>query len=446
MACIHSVYQRRYLDNKPPKVPYMLKNFMTKFVASFAPSSRQMPLRRYDLDYLRVFAFMLLILFHCGMFYVENWEWHVKSQYRSALLENLMLLLSPWRMPLLWLISGIAMRFIMAKVTIARFISVRSLRLLLPLLFGILVIVPPQLYIEMTHNGDLNVNYWHFIQLFFRGGNGVFDNYQAGIWPHIDVNHLWFLRSLWQYSLVILCLLPLLNSSWIVRITSKLFKINGLIAVILSTLPIVLIEMFWQHSEQRYPLGFTFMLYGYLIGWHQDFWQRIANNITRLIPSFLISYFIVIYFYNTVWLVEQSTANVNPGWLLAIGTIIYSLLRIFGVLMLLAIACRYFNKNTHYLPYLSEAVYPFYILHQSFIVVFGYHLTHYNLGAGLEASILIVSTFIACILSFELIKRVNILRPCFGLKMRPSKYLLSQRLSYTLATILIAPLALKLLI
>ena len=245
----------------------MLKNLREKFT----PSTIQMPLRRYDLDWLRVFAFMLLILFHCGMFYVENWGWHVKSQYRSTFLENLMLMLSPWRMPLLWLISGIAMRFIMAKVTVWRFISIRSLRLLLPLLFGILVIVPPQLYIEMTHNGDLNVSYWQFLELFFSDDNGVFDKYQAGIWPHIDVNHLWFLRSLWQYSLVILCLLPLLNSSWVTRMVSNLFMQHGGIAIILAGLPIVLIEITWQITDQRYPLGFTFMLYGYLIGWQHNF-------------------------------------------------------------------------------------------------------------------------------------------------------------------------------
>ena len=420
----------------------MLKNLREKFT----PSTIQMPLRRYDLDWLRVFAFMLLILFHCGMFYVENWGWHVKSQYRSTFLENLMLMLSPWRMPLLWLISGIAMRFIMAKVTVWRFISIRSLRLLLPLLFGILVIVPPQLYIEMTHNGDLNVSYWQFLELFFSDDNGVFDKYQAGIWPHIDVNHLWFLRSLWQYSLVILCLLPLLNSSWVTRMVSNLFMQHGGIAIILAGLPIVLIEMAWQITDQRYPLGFTFMLYGYLIGWQHNFWQRVAKNIVWLVPSFIITYFTVLYFYNEVWLLEQATPGINPPWLLVIGTIIYSLLRILGVLMLLSIAYKYFNKNTSNLSYLNEAVYPFYILHQSFIVVLGYHLTQYNLGAALEAVILILVTFLACIVSYEVIKRVNILRPCFGLTMKPPKHLLSQRIAYIVAAILIIPIALEILI
>ncbi len=76
---------------------------------------------------------------------VENWGWHAKSNYQSQLLENLMLLIEPWRMPVLWLISGIAIRFIIAKVSIWRFITMRSFRLLLPLLFGILLVVPPQL-------------------------------------------------------------------------------------------------------------------------------------------------------------------------------------------------------------------------------------------------------------------------------------------------------------
>ena len=175
-------------------------NNLSWFWDLFIPQKTDMPERRYDLDWLRIAAFALLILFHSGMFYTANWGWHVKSNYQSQILESIMLLIEPWRMAVLWLIAGISIRFVMAKVSVWRFISKISFRLLLPLLFGILVIVPPQLYIEMTHNGDLNMNYWQFLTEFFSHNTNTFDKYQSGIWPHIDVNHLWFLRTLWQYS------------------------------------------------------------------------------------------------------------------------------------------------------------------------------------------------------------------------------------------------------
>ena len=63
--------------------------------------------RRYDLDWLRIIAFGLLILYHCGMFYV-TWDWHVKSRAASDAIEPLMMLTSPWRLTLLFVVSGAA--------------------------------------------------------------------------------------------------------------------------------------------------------------------------------------------------------------------------------------------------------------------------------------------------------------------------------------------------
>ena len=66
--------------------------------------------RRYDLDWLRFIAFALLIFYHIGMFYV-TWPYHVKSQYASTFAEPLMLIVNPWRLALLFFISGVAIRF-----------------------------------------------------------------------------------------------------------------------------------------------------------------------------------------------------------------------------------------------------------------------------------------------------------------------------------------------
>lgn len=412
----------------------------------FIPDTADMPARRHDLDWLRVIAFGLLILFHCGMFYVENWGWHVKSQHSSAFLENIMLIVEPWRMALLWLISGIAIRFIMVKVTVWRFISMRSLRILLPLLFGILVIVPPQLYIEMTANGDLNMNYWQFLKAFFSSGHNVFDKYQSGIWPHIDVNHLWFLRSLWQYSLALLCILPLLNSLRVRKAILWLFKQHGVIAILLATLPLFIIQINWPMSHVRYPLGFTFMVYGYLIGWHASFWQRLAMSVRWLAASFIFAFVCFIYFYNKIWLTELAQPGSNEAWQLMLGMFVYSLLRILGVLVAFAIAYKTLNYNSKKLSYLNDAVYPFYILHQTFIVVFGYQLSQLNLAAIMESSLLMLTTIFACLLSYEIIKRINFLRPCFGLAMRPDTSKFNQQLAYIIALLLIMPIGVEILI
>jgi uncharacterized membrane protein YcfT len=96
--------------------------------------------RRIDLDWVRIAAFGLLIFYHVGMLYV-SWGFHIKSAHRITALEPLMLVLNPWRLALLFLVSGVATRFMLGKYALVRS---RSARLMIPLVFGMLVIVPPQ--------------------------------------------------------------------------------------------------------------------------------------------------------------------------------------------------------------------------------------------------------------------------------------------------------------
>lgn len=149
-------------------------SWLSQIIEFSPPDSHSMPLRRHDLDWLRIALFGLLIIHHIGMFYVANWGWHAKSQYRSEWLESVLLVVEPWRMPAIWLISGIAIRFLMAKIDVWRFTSLRSLRLLLPLLFGILVVVPPQLFVEMSAKGEISMNYWAFLHAFFQPNHAIF--------------------------------------------------------------------------------------------------------------------------------------------------------------------------------------------------------------------------------------------------------------------------------
>jgi hypothetical protein len=412
----------------------------TSIAKLFIPNHDDIPVRRYDLDWLRIIVFGLLILFHTGMFYVENWGWHAKSIYQSQFLENIMLIIEPWRMPVLWIISGIAIRFIMAKVSIWRFITIRSFRLLLPLLFGILVVVPPQLYIEMSYNGDLNMNYWQFLSEFFSFNSEIFDNHQAGIWPHIDVNHLWFIRSLWQYSLVLLCLMPLLNTQWVSRATTWIFNRHGVFSVFLATLPLFLIQINWSMESARYPLGFTLMLYGYLIGWNTLFWQKISLNTKPLIVASVIFYCSFIVFYNLVWLdVIHGVPPKNEATLI-LGMFNYSLLRVLGVLTVFAVAHKFLNVKSTKLSYFNDAVYPFYILHQTIILVIGYNLSKLHLGPIVEPLLLITFTILACFMGYELIRRTELLRPFFGLKMKGIYRVSVQRMGYIAAVALTLPI------
>src|SRR3981189_1193959 len=106
---------------------------------------------RGDLDWVRIGAFGLLIFYHVGMLYV-SWGFHIKSAHRITALEPLMLVLNPWRLSLLFLVSGVATRFMLGKYALAPLLRSRSARLLIPLVFGMLVIVPPQAYDQIVES------------------------------------------------------------------------------------------------------------------------------------------------------------------------------------------------------------------------------------------------------------------------------------------------------
>ena len=415
-------------------------NSLTKY---FIPSQQGMPERRYDLDWLRVLVFGLLIFYHISMLYVANWGFHFKSAYQSETLANFMLIVEPWRMASLWIISGIAIRFILVKVSLIRYTFVRSLRLLLPLLFGVLVIVPPQLYVEMTANGALDMSYWQFYLAMFTDNNTLFENYQAGIWPHWDVNHLWYLRSLWEYSLAIIILLPLLNSSYITSASNWMFKQHIAVIILMLTIPIFIIQITWDQDTNRYPLGFTFLLYGYLIGWHASFWQQLKVNVKTLLLTFMLLLIAFISFYNTVWL---SLDDSTQPWLIITGMLIYSLVRVVGVLMVLALAYKYLNKKSSLLNYFSDAVYPFYILHQTIIIVLAYNLAPMELGPIIEPLSIILCTILLCLMSFEVIRRIDILKPLFGVRIKKNYSTTIRNIGYGFGCLLIIPIGLEILL
>ena len=96
--------------------------------------------RRHELDWLRVFAFLLLIFFHSGMPFVTH-DWHINNSETSVGMTYLWGFFHDWRMPLLFVISGAGIWYALGSRTGPGFIKERMIRLLLPLVFGIFVIV-----------------------------------------------------------------------------------------------------------------------------------------------------------------------------------------------------------------------------------------------------------------------------------------------------------------
>jgi len=370
--------------------------------------------RRYDLDWLRVIAFGLLIFYHVGMFYV-TWGWHVKSVYASPVVEPLMLLLNPWRLALLFFISGVALRFASDKLGAARFAGERAWRLGVPIVFGIVVVVAPQSYFELRQAGVIEPGYLAFWREYLAPEQTF--PMATPTW-----NHLWYVVYLLVYALLLAPFLPLLRRfadgaggrafAWLTGGPLRL--------LIVVTLPFILYRFTldpvfpethalfgdWANHAHR----FTILMIGYFAAKNDRFWLAVDRTLPwALGVSLALGAGLSVAWAN--WEVVSTTAALNP---LRVLRVVYA----WSVIVaLLGLAQRFLNRPSRTLTYLTGAVFPYYILHQTIIVAAGYGLTQLHLGAGIEVALVMAATVGGCALLHEfVIRRLAPLRPLFGLK------------------------------
>jgi hypothetical protein len=372
-------------------------------------------IRRYDLDWLRVIAFGLLILYHAGMLYVADWGFHYKSQYQSDTLQYVMLLVNPWRMPLLFFISGVAIRHVLENNTLIQALLSRTWRLLLPLLFGIVAIVPVQLFVEMRSAGVIDVGLAHFYQIFFDLDHPVFNGYQSGILPHIDVNHLWYLRELWQFSLLVILCHPLVKLPVVNNVFERIL-VNRSIAYTLLNFPMLMtfldLGVFPGSEEgQRIARGFCFFVIGYLIYENSHWWQLLVENRKLILLLAMVCSVSFLSYYGFVWLEREQSLDITRA---VVEKLFIYINRWLSLLAVFAYAATYLNKNHKSLRYWSKAVYPSYIVHQSIIIAVCFYLTPYKLGATLEAFIVIVATLVGCAGTYFIASRVGVFGETVG--------------------------------
>lgn len=374
-------------------------------------------IRRYDLDWLRVIVFGLLIFYHVGMFFVP-WGWHVKNNMIYDWLRWPMWFLNQWRLPILFTISGMGTYYALGKRTLGKFAWERFLRLGIPLIAGMLFIVPPQVYFERMAEGTFAGSYPQFYT------TAAFE----GVYPegNLSWHHLWFLPYLLVFSWVLAPLFVYLRKhktrfvEWVERLIQKTWGIY--LFVIPLYLVESLIEPFFPITHALVDDWFNFIFsiilffYGFvLIATGNVFWESVARLKTKSLVIGILAFTGQV----IIWLFFED------GYVIHFTEALLKVVNIWSwILVLFAYASQYLNKPSKGLAYANRAVYPFYILHQTVTVSIAYYLMDLDWGLLPKAILLIVGTFGISWLIYDLIiLRIPWLHPLFGLKKKKAKSL-----------------------
>ncbi|SIT92472.1 acyltransferase family protein [Pontibacter indicus] len=365
----------------------------------------QIKIRRYEFDWLRVLAFSLLIFYHTGMYFV-SWDWHVKNPVISEKLEVPMIFMSQWRMSLIFLVSGVGVYFAMGFRSAGTFAKDRLKRILLPLVIGMLLVVPPQVYFERAVQGTAT-DYLSFYPSIFE-----FEPYPQG---NFSWHHLWYLAYIFCYSLLLLPLLAYLRRATV--------RGTGIRGWMLLAVPTLWLGLGGVLLNERFPatnaliddwanhfLYITVFLIGFLLMKLPSLQEKVRKLRWYSLSLAGITLTILYTFY---WFKDRDLGDAE----LALYYMLQQSNRWFWLMVILGFAMQHLNLKNKYLAQANEMVYPFYILHQTVIVALGYYLLQANWSIGFKFTFMSLSTFVICFLLIRyLIMPFNWLRIPFGMK------------------------------
>jgi glucans biosynthesis protein C len=371
--------------------------------------------RRFDLDWLRVLAILSVFLYHSTRFFNFG-DWHVKNPVTHGAVQFLESFMEIWMMPLIFLISGASIFYAMNKGGAGMFFKDKVLRLLVPLLVVVFTHASLQVYLERLTHGQFSGSYWAFLPHYFEGaymGDGGLGNFAfAGM-------HMWYVMILFIYCVMFY---PLFRW-WKGRGQAVLDKLSNLIASpwtmwLALSFPIMFLDMFADDTDLMFGSGgwpflyyIFFLLYGFAIVSH----ERLQANIRRTRWSHLVAGLVLGVAYAFL-----SANAANPAiepWENELGDPLFFLSACTLLPAFLGFAMQYLTRNTPFLKYAGEAVLPFYILHQTILLVIGYFVVRWSIPDLAKWAIIYAGSFLIIMALYEfLVRRVNLLRFLFGMK------------------------------
>lgn len=353
-------------------------------------------MRKYFIDNLRWISILLLFPYHTCMIYNNFGEnFYIKSD-NISILSGFIQINYSWFMPLLFVISGISSSYALDKRTPREYIKERVSKLLIPLISGILLLVPIQtFYAEKFHNG-YSGGYFHQYILFFTKHTDL-TGYTGGFTPA----HLWFVLYLFIISLIALPIAMKYKKSD-KKISVDKLSILKILPMFMIFLVMALILNIGGKSLGEY---FALFMLGYMI-LSEDIIQIKLDKSRWYLSGGFVALTILNIMCQNIWHCSSGT----------IYDIFIRFLSWMGILSILGLGKHYLDFHNKVSSYFTKASFPIYIFHQSLLVLIAYYTLKLTSSIAIQVIIIICGSFALTMLIYEIFKRIPITRFLFGIK------------------------------
>jgi glucan biosynthesis protein C len=374
--------------------------------------------RRYDLDWLRVIAFGILIYFHTAIIFIPGGMPMIQNGENSAFLNAFVAISSQFRLALLFFISGVGIGFARKKRNRADFLKERSVRLLIPLAVGILMIVPPMVYIEKLHLGEISGSFLAFYPDFFT----------SGIYPrgNLSWHHFWFIAYLYLYCIFGLKafekLSELPNSSVITR-WGKDWRIYGFI------LPLIIVELPLRaifpgfpdliHDWANFFHWYLILLAGFTVAHNAAMLDNAQHYRTVSLLIAICSSALLFALFYSDGRIHLDPCRPHVAALYITLCVVRMIMVWTSILSCVGYAARYLRRPSVVLSYLNEGIYPLFILHLTAMTAIGYFVVQWQMELWLKYLTITSLTIITILVLYQVaIKHFKVTRLMFGLRLK----------------------------
>lgn len=362
--------------------------------------------RIHYIDWLRVLAVLLLFPFHTSR--VFNAEpFYVKGPPATGV-DAFIGFVDAWHMPLLFFVAGASTYFALRKRSGGQYMGERVQRLLLPLFFGIFLVIPPQTW----YGGRFNSGYGKSFLEYLLSGDFLVWNIQDGgdYYGGFGIGHLWFL--LWLFAVSLMALPLLLRAKGkatgsFARFSRFLAKpwswpVAGFLILLGEALP----DLFGKNPF--YYL--VFFVLGYVAMCDPAFGESAQHYRW---PALIISSAVIVWWMAT-WRFRDSLPD--PSWTRTGVTLLGMIAVWLMVLAAVGFGRRYLDRPSTALTYLAPASYPLYILHQTAIVIVAYYVVLLPAPASMQWLAVFTIAIAASFVAYEAIRHVPYLRAIVGIR------------------------------